>query len=637
MKRALAFLLTATLCLSGCAAAPETEPPAASPAPSQTAQESKPPETTETAEPERSAAADYLENRLKEYADVLYVYKDFAYGANYYTQKAWMGDNSHFVPAMKEDAEGYQGVTGVLCEIDLPTHAWGGYLFVNGVLPAGETLPQPDFGEHDAGLDLTGATALTFYAKGENGGERVEFFMGGLGRNESGAAIAPYPDTDRVSLGYVTLSKEWERFEIPLDGADLTRIACGFGWVTNDRNNPGASSLHFSLDEIRYEFAEGGAAGGIAGTDAPLFLQSYESVKPGSDDAIINNFAYLYDQCAAAMALSFAGKHERARQIADAIVYAQEHDRYYSDGRLRNAYMSGNPQNFPGWLSSRGQEFARMPGFYDTSDGVWYEDAYAASAGSTGNMAWAILALCEVYSNAPERTDYLDAARKIADFLLTLQSEGGGFTGGYEGWEGDDVRVGYLSTEHNTDLIAAFGRLHKLTGETTYADASDGAKKFVLSMYDAEIGCFYTGTAEDGVTINKEVIPLDCQTWTLMALGGDFPDSEKVLRFLEENMAADNGYDFNTDKDGGAWLEGTCQAALAYLFAGDEAKYQEILDALNAQSLPDGSITAADRDGVTTGFMVSGTDIPWNYGKRVHVGATAWLAFAQMGVNPLAY
>ncbi|MDR1432262.1 MAG: hypothetical protein LBI99_09095, partial [Propionibacteriaceae bacterium] len=73
-----------------------------------------------------------------------------------------------------------------------------------------------------------------------------------------------------------------------------------------------------------------------------------------------------------------------------------------------------------------------------------------------------------------------------------------------------------------------------------------------------------------------------------------------------------------------------------YRQVGNEAKYRQILDFLNGHAQEDGSITAADRDSVTTGFTVSGTDIPWNYGKRTHVGATAWLAFAQLGVNPLA-
>lgn len=335
------------------------------------------------------------------------------------------------------------------------------------------------------------------------------------------------------------------------------------------------------------------------------------------------------------MALTYAGKHERACQIADAIIYALNNDRYYTDGRLRNAYMGGNPQSFPGWFSMRGKEFARMPGFYDAAAGMWYEDVYAVSAGSTGNMAWAILALCEVYENAGGNEKYLRAAQQIGDFVLTLETVNG-FTGGYEGWEGKETRVSYLSTEHNADLISAFGSLHKLTGEQKYANASALARSFVLSMYEADKGCFYTGTTNDGVTANKDVIPLDCQTWTLLALGNAFADGDRVLRYIEENMAVSEGYDFNTDKDG-VWYEGTAQTALVYLSTGNDAKYYEILNAMNARCLPDGSITAADRDGVSTGFMVSGLDIPWEYDERVHVGATSWLAFAQMGKNPFAF
>jgi hypothetical protein len=305
------------------------------------------------------------------------------------------------------------------------------------------------------------------------------------------------------------------------------------------------------------------------------------------------------------------------------------------DGRMRNAYMSGSPHSFPGWFSVRGKEFARMPGFYDTVAEMWYEDAYAVSAGSTGNMAWAILALCEVYENAGGNEKHLRAARQIGDFVLTLKTANG-FAGGYEGWEGNETKAAYLSTEHNTDLISAFGRLHKLTGEQKYADASSLARSFVLSMYDADNGCFYTGTANDGMAVNKDVVPLDCQTWTLLALGDAFADGDKVLRYIEENMAVNGGYDFNTDKDG-VWNEGAAQTAIAYLYAGNEVKYYEILNALNARCLPDGSIAAADRDGVSTGFMVSGLDVPWEYDERVHVGATAWLAFAQMARNPFEY
>ncbi|MDR1210131.1 MAG: terpene cyclase/mutase family protein [Clostridiales bacterium] len=583
------------------------------------------------------SAADALEKMLAESDKLLYVYKDFVDGGNNFTQKAWIGDSLSDVPAMDEAAAGRLGTTGISAELDFRNHSWGGYMFVNGVLSAGETEPKLDFGARDAGLDLTGASKLTFYAKGEKGGERVEFFMGGLGRD----VCAAFADsTAKVSTGYVTLTREWTRFEIPLDGKDLSRVGCGFGWVTDSVRNPGAASARFSVDEIRYEFAQSRVFPrnlSASGQILPVFPRSYAPAPPGTDAAVINNFAYLYDGAAAAMALSYAGKPERARQIADAIVYALRNDRFFGDGRLRNAYSGGDPRSFPGWLSGKGGAFARLPGFYSASDKTWDEDYYAVST-STGNVAWAIMALCEVYENAGRDEDYLRAAAEAGDFVLTLFDNRGGFTGGYEGWEGGQTRVTYKSTEHNIDLITAFGRLGKLTGERKYADASGQAKAFVLSMFDKTRGCFYTGTTDDGVTISRDVLPLDCCTWALLALGDSLTAADRAaaLRFIETNMAVDGGFDFNTDRDG-VWNEGTAQAALAYKICGQSGKYAELLAYLNANRLPDGAITAADRDGVTTGFTVSGTDLPWLYNKREHVGATAWLAFAQMERNPFAY
>jgi hypothetical protein len=357
-----------------------------------------------------------------------------------------------------------------------------------------------------------------------------------------------------------------------------------------------------------------------------MFLQSYAPAKPGTDESVINNFAFSYDNAMAVMALCYAGKLDRAKQIADALVYAVENDRDYSDGRVRNAYSSGDPRSFPNWYSAKGSGFARMPGFYDIADQQWYEDKGTVST-STGNAAWVMLGLLEAYKSIGDKT-YLDAARTVGNFVLTLKSDTGGFTGGYEGW--DSTKITYKSTEHNIDLISAFAILakyHDGAKKETYVAASEYAKEFVLSMYDTEKGCFYTGTATDGVTINKSVLPLDTNTWALLAMP-DFGEKEKVMNFVKSNMLVGGGFDFNDDKDG-VWFEGTAQAALVYQMIGNAEQYDAVLRFLHDNTLPDGSITAADRNNVTTGF-------DWEYGERVHLGATAWLAFAEMGRNPFA-
>jgi hypothetical protein len=161
-------------------------------------------------------------------------------------------------------------------------------------------------------------------------------------------------------------------------------------------------------------------------------------------------------------------------------------------------------------------------------------------------------------------------------------------------------------------------------------------------MYDAEQGLFYTGTKSDGVTVNKDIYPLDVNTWGLMAFHNDTAiDVKKILATVESRFAVSGMYDFNDDRDG-VWWEGSLQKVVVEKVIGDDAKYRAQLSIANAAANADGSITAADRDGVTTGIWLEGVDADgnakgaeWKYYKRIHTGATAWLAIAQLGVNPL--
>ncbi|MDR0944365.1 MAG: hypothetical protein LBM41_07545 [Ruminococcus sp.] len=547
-----------------------------------------------------SSAVQFIASKLEDKKTRLYVYNDFEDGQNFFTQKAFMGDNYgiYNIPVMNEASEGaYSGETCISASIDLKKEPWGGYMFINGILKEGSSEPELDFGDSpDAKIDLSGASKFVFYAKGETGNEEVEFLIGGLGDNGK-----PFPDSAKYSMGYKNLSRNWTKYEINLSDLDMSEIGCGFAWVTNDTENKPATDITFFLDEMYYEF-----------DDKPMFVKSYapRDVDETGDYAI-NNLAYVYDNACALIALSKAGDYDKAKKIADAMVFASENDRYYTDGRLRNAYANGDPL------------------------GTWYKDYYAVSS-STGNIAWAIIALTEAHKSFPDDDKYLDTAKRLGDFVLTLQSDTGGFTGGYEGFEGQEFPVTYKSTEHNIDLITAFAKLSELTGDDKYKTASENAKDFVMSMYDPALHLFYTGTEADGVTINKDVLPLDCNTWAILALGDDFADGKAVLAEVEKQFNADGGYDFNTDKDG-VWFEGTAQVALAYKTIGDEAKYNKILSFLNENTSENGSITAADRDYITTGFTVSGMDdMPWRYAKREHLGATAWLAFVQLGVNPLS-
>ncbi|MCF7870549.1 MAG: hypothetical protein K9L95_01155 [Candidatus Omnitrophica bacterium] len=97
-----------------------------------------------------------------------------------------------------------------------------------------------------AGYDLQGAQKLTFWARGDQGGEVIyEFKMGGLSSGQ-------YPDSDSASIGPIELSKEWEKYKIDLRGRDLSYVIGGFAWATNiDVNDP--EGIVFYIDEIKYE------------------------------------------------------------------------------------------------------------------------------------------------------------------------------------------------------------------------------------------------------------------------------------------------------------------------------------------------------------------------------------------------
>ncbi|HHW93691.1 MAG TPA: hypothetical protein GX734_04265 [Clostridiaceae bacterium] len=349
-------------------------------------------------------------------------------------------------------------------------------------------------------------------------------------------------------------------------------------------------------------------------------------------------YAYLYDNAIAAIALSYAGAQQHAEKIADAIVFAQGHDRTFQDGRLRNAYNSGDPKSDSGRSIAAGKVTIRLPGFW--KDGHWQEDAHTVST-STGNMAWAILGLSIVAKNAldTQRQEYLTAAMRAADFVLGLKSDSGGFTAGYEGWDDSQINATYKSTEHNISLVCAFSTLAELVREidsdkaALYADAADHAKDFVLSMYDDKIHCFYTGTMTDGITISKGIIPLDANSLTVIILGEELDDRYQTIDFVEKKMAVGDGFDFSAGDLDGIWNEGTAQMAVCYRLLENTEKYESTMAYLKTQTAKDGSIPAADRDGVSTGFAIIGSDILWEYNNVQSISATAWLAFAQLDNN----
>jgi outer membrane protein OmpA-like peptidoglycan-associated protein len=102
-----------------------------------------------------------------------------------------------------------------------------------------------------AGYDLRGATRLTFWARGENGGERIhEFRVGGI--------VGQFPDSDVATLSNVRLTREWKQYSINLAKKDLRHIIAGFGLFVNKAEN--SNGMVFYIDDILYEGPQGAAS-----------------------------------------------------------------------------------------------------------------------------------------------------------------------------------------------------------------------------------------------------------------------------------------------------------------------------------------------------------------------------------------
>jgi hypothetical protein len=350
-----------------------------------------------------------------------------------------------------------------------------------------------------------------------------------------------------------------------------------------------------------------------------VLLASYPTERSG----VLSNAAFTYDNAVAAIALVGCGQIALGRRIGDALLLALDHDRYWHDGRLRNGYAAGAIRAEP----------LKLAGWWDLSSQRWLEDGYQGGSDS-GNMAWAMLALLTLHAASGD-TRYRDGALRVARWVEgTLDTRGaGGFIGGYFGNEPAPQRLRWKSTEHNTDLAAAFGLLARVTGDAHWEQRAAIAASFVDAMWNVGCGCFAVGTAEDGMTINP-LLALDAQVWPLMALPGELKQHAPALQSIDRSLRFETGYTYS-EAGGGLWIEGTAQVAVLLELMHQQARARELRAALNGQRTADGGYYASGAAATPTGFMLA-TDPakPRVYFHLEHLGAAAWAALADQGYNP---
>ncbi|MET9503744.1 Tat pathway signal sequence domain protein [Streptomyces sp. NPDC006622] len=395
----------------------------------------------------------------------------------------------------------------------------------------------------------------------------------------------------------------------------------------------------------------------------PLRLaQSY------TDQAGLFSTAFTYDNALAVLAALASGGADglnRAVALGDALLYAQNHDPVYDDGRLRQAYNVGPYTFYDG--SPQPDGFVRADG----TANVGTQFGFTGTA--VGDMAWAGIALAAL-ARRTGRTRFLDGCVRIGEWIERVGRTDQPLGGYRFGVNGADERLPFSSTEHNTDLVCLFGRLARLTGDRVWRERRARAAAFVESMWEPSGGFFYTGT-NDGVTVNTSPVPEDTQTWTHLALPSrahsrslDWARTELAVLDTADrrNSTVPAGQSYagvtfssasllakedapiadgqpRPDRDG-VWFEGTAHLALALRerhAPGDEARARRLLasveraqDKLGRDQTLGGRPVAAG-SGVVSASSPLDTGFGFGYYPYRHTGATAWYLLAAARVNPL--
>jgi hypothetical protein len=512
------------------------------------------------------------------------------------------------------------------------TTGWAGAAF---------QYPEHNWGEKP-GRDLTGATKITFWARADRPmdvGFRVSVIQSGTFRD----SMSPI---DRR----MTLNEQWQQFTISLAGMstgrpDLSSILGVLSVSVNFATNPHPATIEIS--DISAD---------VSLLHQPRFVQSY--VTDGCRLGSPRNIAHVYDQALTLLAFLARGNADdlhRAELIARAMVIAQDKDRTFKDGRLRNAYAGGE-------LIDPACDCTRLPGEPSGPRLEFREDEMAAGT-DTGNMSWAAIALLQVHRRLGDRSDgrYLAAATRLARWIVThtrVEDGPGGFSGGYDGHERasgnptGQTKADWRSTEHNIDAYAMFRHLaaavsHRSTSERDYwLGQAQHARVFVERMRSDSSGSWHlwTGSQPGSTSINRAPIPLDIQAWAVLGMGAPAAFAP-ALDWANTQCRAGNlsdAFDFNCLDGDGAWWEGTAQMAAAFHALGRARDTDRLLSRLRQAQVTAGkaagALHAASKCGLTTGFSKTwpstGETKPWLFTNSPHIGATAWYLFAAQKRNP---
>jgi hypothetical protein len=398
------------------------------------------------------------------------------------------------------------------------------------------------------GYDLSNASSVIFDVRSP-GGANVQFGVGG----------------GMTGFIHISASSTYSSVTIPLNtltpSPNLANVHLLFTVSTNDVNAPGGCTV--LLDNIR--FATGLHGPQESALSLPLANQTFGVVpqsSPGSGrvpippDQLLRNLATTYEAALTLQALLKRGTDSdllSARAIADALVYASQHDNHgdplpvapNGTTGLHNGYESGDLTLLNNQASGQGQAGdVKLAGFTANCGSGGF--CLLNDGATGGNNAFAMLALAAAYKQFGD-VRYFDAARLLG-FWITgnlTDTTGTGYGGYYLGYRDEGVMPKTLikskSVENNADIFAAFtvlASLERAAGNSAEAaqwtTRANAGGDFVMQMFDAANGRFNAGTVPSGTAAGAGVTPdpstlrggdvintadfLDADTFTTLAL-----------------------------------------------------------------------------------------------------------------------
>lgn len=178
--------------------------------------------------------------------DDFVIYKEKNSPQNRFIPSGWMGDHGDL--KFKDDSQS-SPFTGATCiEITYTAKRSSG----NGWAGIYWQSASNNWGTKQTGFDLTGLNKLTFWARGEEGGEVITLVkVGGIQTSANGSAVS-YPDSVSKEIGPIRLTKDWQQYEINLVGEDLSYVNGGLCLIFNADQAGGEQTVY--LDNIRYAY-----------------------------------------------------------------------------------------------------------------------------------------------------------------------------------------------------------------------------------------------------------------------------------------------------------------------------------------------------------------------------------------------